>query len=53
MVIEINEKAHEIEQGDTIVVNPNTPHQVQRRTEFLCQVIVAKSSGTKDKVTAA
>jgi len=49
MFIEIEGEEHKLEQGDLIVLNPNTLHQVQKETEFLCQVLIANSGGAKDK----
>ncbi len=50
MVIELNNQSLEFKSGDTIIVNPKTPHFIKSTdTNFLCQVLSVNSHGITDK----
>lgn len=50
MNIEVDEKEHMLQRGDTIVVRPGVIHEIIKKKPFLCQVVIANCHGKIDKV---
>ena len=49
MSIEVEGVEYRMKEGDMIVVNPGSLHEVKREGEFLCRVVTANSGGQQDK----
>lgn len=49
MNIEVEGTEYRMKEGDMIVVNPTSFHEVKREGEFLCRVVTANSGGQQDK----
>ena len=50
MAIEVKGKKYKLKEGDMIVVNPSSVHEVKTETEFLCHVVTVNCGGAKDKI---
>jgi mannose-6-phosphate isomerase-like protein (cupin superfamily) len=54
MIIEVEGTDYGLAQGDMMVVNPWTAHQVKTEgTEFICRVVTLNCGGASDKYTIA
>ncbi|MGO9145744.1 MAG: cupin domain-containing protein [Desulfomonilia bacterium] len=49
MSIDVEGTEYRMKEGDMIVVNPGSFHEVKREGEFLCRVVTAISGGPQDK----
>lgn len=50
MTIEFSDGEYLLREGDMIIVNPGTTHEVKRQTEpFLCRVVTVNCGGQADK----
>ena len=49
MNIEVEGTEYCMKEGDMLVVNPGSFHEVKRQGEFLCRVVTANSGGPQDK----
>jgi quercetin dioxygenase-like cupin family protein len=49
MSIDVEGTEYRMKEGDMIVVNPGSFHEVKREGEFLCRVVTANSGGQQDK----
>ena len=49
MTIEVEGIEYHMTEGDMIVVNPGSFHEVRREEDFLCRVVTANAGGPQDK----